>query len=88
MLNLNNIKKSAVGHFKEESLKEAVNRHFANAIASINAGIDYLLDKLVIITFDDIKKVCIPKLFKLTNKKELGGRKSVGSRVCHSGRLR
>ena len=64
MLNLNNIKKNAVKHFQEENFKESVGKSFSNCIAAVNAAIDYLLDKLVIITFADIRKVCIPKLFK------------------------
>jgi hypothetical protein len=73
MLNLNNIKKNAVKNFQEENFKELVSRSFSNCIAAVNAAIDYLLDKLVLITFDDIRKLCISKLFKLGNQEDVGG---------------
>ena len=72
MLHLNSIKKNAVKHFSEENFKEAVNKSFASCISSINANIDYLIDKLVLVTFTEIKKILIPKLFKLIYKKTVG----------------
>lgn len=87
MLNLNNIKKNAIKNFSEENYREAVSKHFANCISAVNAAIDYLLDKAVAITFADIKKLCISKLFKWPKQKDLGGRESPGSHICDAGGL-
>lgn len=64
MFHLNNIKKNVLKLFSEENFKEQVNKSFSNAISAVNSSIDYLLDKLVAITYTEIKKVLICKLFK------------------------
>jgi len=67
MLHLNSIKKNAIKFFPEESLKESVNKSFASCISAINSSIDYLLDKLVLVTYTEIRRLLVVKLFKWTN---------------------
>ena len=83
MMHLNTIKKNAIKHFTEENFKESVNKSFADSISAINANIDYLIDKLVFITFTEIRKVLVPKLFKLFHQESLGGRKPSGDALCN-----
>ena len=69
MMHLNSIKKNVLQFFSDENLKEAVGKCFTMAINNINGNIDMLLDKQVTITYTEIRKVLISKLFKFTHKK-------------------
>ena len=73
MFHLNNTKKNSLKYFPEENLKESINKYFSNTINLLSSNIDYLLDKLVFITFIEIKRVLVVQLFKWPKQKDVGG---------------
>ena len=64
LLYMNETKKRALTHFKEEIYREKLNAYFSDIMSCINANIYILLDSVVDLIFREIKKALFSKLFK------------------------